>query len=65
MRPALAPKVAVVEEDMAVAEVVAEVAKVVLEEDTAVTEVAKVVAEEGEAATDEAKGWPQHFTGQA
>jgi hypothetical protein len=52
MRPVLAPKVAVVEEDMAVAEE----DKVTVEEDTAVAEEDKVVVEEGTAAAEEEGG---------
>jgi hypothetical protein len=51
MRLVLAPKVAVVEEDTAVAE-----NKVVVEEGTAVTEEDKVVVEEGTAVTEEDEG---------
>ena len=52
MRPVLAPKVAVVEEDTAVAEE----DKVAVEEDTAVAEEDKVVVEEGTAAAEEEGG---------
>jgi hypothetical protein len=52
MRLVLAPKVAVVEEDTAVAEG----GKVVVEEDTTVAEEDKVAVEEGMAAAEEDEG---------